>query len=163
MAEKKKTEAEEAAEGLNAADLEAQRARDADRDRSREAAELAKREAEAKARRVIAILNAEGVLIGRIDGPTDAEWEKATPERRFVNGFDNALHRYRLAEWKPGRWRFEAVVHEKDQALENLGNDPQILAPLARAVIALASGQTPAGGDVGKLVDYLKTFDAKGN
>jgi hypothetical protein len=163
MTGKKKAEADKAAEGISAADLEAQRARDADRDRAREAAEVAKREAEEKARRVIAILNAEGVLIGRIDGPTDAEWEKAKPERRFVNGFDNALHRYRLAEWKPGRWRFEAVVHEKDQALENLENAPQVLAPLARAVIALASEQTPAGSDVGKLVDYLKTFDAKGN
>ena len=117
----------------------------------------------AENQKAIAIVNAEGVLIGRIDGPTAAEWEKAKPECRFPNGFDNALHRYRLAEWKPGRFRFEAVAHAKDNASENLDDAPQILAPLARAVIALASAQTPAAGDVGKLVDYLKTFDAKGN
>lgn len=113
--------------------------------------------------RALAVLNADGVLVGRVDNPTDEQWTKARPECRFVNGFDNALHRYRLAQWKPDRWRFESVTHPKDAAAENIADAPQILAPLARSVIALASGQTPAAGDVGKLVDYLKTFDAKGN
>lgn len=163
MTRKKKTAAEAVDEGLSAAEFEAQRARDADRHRAREAEEAAKREAEAKARRVIAILNADGVLIGRIDGPTDAQWEKARPECRFANGFDNALHRYRLVHWAPDRWRFEPIAHAKDAADENLEASPKIIAPLARAVVALASAQTPAAGDVGKLVDYLKSFDAKGN
>lgn len=113
--------------------------------------------------RAVAIVNAEGVLIGRIDNPTDAEWDKARPECRFLNGFDNALHRYRLAQWTPGRWRFEAITHEKDRAGENLEGSPKILAPLARAVVAMASAQTPAAGDVAKLVDFLKSFDAQGN
>ena len=112
--------------------------------------------------RALAVLDADGVLIGRVDNPSDAEWDKAKPECRFVNGFDNALHRYRLVMWRPDRWRFEPVMHAKDAAEENLEGSPKILAPLARAVIALASAQTPAAGDVGKLVDYLKTFDAKG-
>jgi len=113
--------------------------------------------------RALAIVDADGVLIGRVDNPTDAEWSKARPECRFPNGFDNALHRYRLVMWRPDRWRFEPVIHAKDSAEENLEGSPKVLAPLARAVIALASAQTPAAGDVGKLVDYLKTFDAKGN
>lgn len=113
--------------------------------------------------RALAVLDADGVLIGRVDNPSDAEWDKAKPECRFLNGFDNALHRYRLVMWRPDRWRFEPVTHAKDAADENLEGSPKILAPLARAVIALASAQTPAAGDVGKLVDYLKTFDAKGN
>ena len=113
--------------------------------------------------RALAVLDADGVLIGRVDNPSDAEWDKAKPECRFVNGFDNALHRYRLVMWRPDRWRFEPVMHAKDAAEENLEGSPKILAPLARAVIALASAQTPAAGDVGKLVDFLKTFDAKGN
>ena len=112
--------------------------------------------------RALAVLDADGVLVGRVDNPTDAEWDKAKPECRFLNGFDNALHRYRLAQWKPGRWRFEAITHEKDRADENLEGSPKILAPLARAVVALASAQTPAAGDVGKLVDFLKSFDAQG-
>jgi hypothetical protein len=113
--------------------------------------------------RALAIVDADGVLIGRIDDPTDEQWTKARPECRFVAGFDNAVRRYRLAEWGPGRWRFEPIAHAKDQGAENLENAPQILAPLARAVIAIASAQTPAASDVGKLVDYLQTFDAKGN
>lgn len=163
MKEKKKTPAPEVGEGISADDFKAQLARDADRHRAREAEEFAKAEAEAKARRAIAILDADGVLVGRIDGPSDEQWTKAKPECRFINGFDNAARRYRLAEWKPGRWRFEPVTHAKDQPAENVENAPQILAPLARAVIAIASAQTPAASDVGKLVDYLKTFDAKGN
>lgn len=113
--------------------------------------------------RALAVLDADGVLIGRVDNPGDTEWDKAQPECRFPNGFDNPLHRYRLAEWMPGRFRFEAVSHAKDKATENLEDAPQILAPLARIVIAIASAQTPAASDVGKLADYLKTFDAKGN
>jgi hypothetical protein len=113
--------------------------------------------------RALAVLNADGVLVGRVDNPTDDQWTKAKPECRFVNGFDNALHRYKVAEWQPGRWRFEPVVHAKDTPAENLESAPQILAPLARAVTAIASAQTPAASDVGKLVDYLKTLDAKGN
>lgn len=113
--------------------------------------------------RALAVLDDDGVLIGRVDNPSDAEWTKARPECRFVNGFDNALHRYRLVMWKPDRWRFEAVMHPKDDASENLERDAQILAPLARAVIALADGKNPSLVDLDKLVGYLKTFDAKGN
>lgn len=113
--------------------------------------------------RALAVLDDDGVLIGRVDNPTDAQWTKARPECRFVNGFDNALHRYRLVMWKPDRWRFEAVTHPKDDAAENLERDAQILAPLTRAVIALAGGKKPGALDLDKLVGYLKTFDAKGN
>jgi hypothetical protein len=113
--------------------------------------------------RALAVLNADGLLVGRIDNPTDDQWANATPECRFVNGFDNALHRYKVVQWQPGRWRFEPVTHAKDQPVENLESAPQVLAPLARAVIAIASAQTPAASDVGKLADYLKTLDAKGN
>lgn len=113
--------------------------------------------------RALAVLDADGVLIGRVDNPSDAEWTKARPECRFVNGFDNALHRYRLVMWKPDRWRFEAVTHAKDQGAENLEDAPQILAPLARAVIAIAAGKKPGALDLEKVSSYLKTFDAKGN
>lgn len=113
--------------------------------------------------RALAVLDDDGVLIGRVDNPTDAQWAKARPECRFVNGFDNALHRYRLVMWKPDRWRFEAIMHPKDDAAENLERDVQILAPLTRAVIALAGGKKPGALDLDKLVGYLKTFDAKGN
>lgn len=113
--------------------------------------------------RALAVLDDDGVLIGRVDNPTDAQWTKARPECRFVNGFDNALHRYRLVMWKPDRWRFEAIMHPKDDAAENLERDVQILAPLTRAVIALAGGKKPGALDLDKLVGYLKTFDAKGN
>ena len=163
MTGKKKTAAETVDEGLSAAEFEVERARDAERHRAQEAEEAAKREAEAKARRVIAILNADAVLVGRVDSPSEVEWNKAPPELRFPNGFDNALHRYRLVQWAPGRFRFEPIAHAKDTAEENHEGSPKILAPLARAVVALASAQTPAAGDVGKLVDYLKSFDAKGN
>lgn len=168
MTDKKKTAAGSADGGQDlaaqaaAAHLKANQEYEAERVRLREEAEAAKRELEAKAKRAIAVLDADGVLIGRIDGPTDAQWEKAAPECRFPNGFDNALHRYRLHEWKPGRFRFEPVRHEKDDAAENFEGSPKILAPIARAVVAIASAQTPAASDVGKLVDFLKSFDAKG-
>jgi len=119
--------------------------------------------AENQKARAIAVLDADGVLIGRLDDPSEAEWNKARPECRFPGGFDNALHRYRLVMWRPDRWRFEPVMHAKDVAEENLEASPKILAPLVRAVLALASAQAPAAGDVAKLADYLKTFDAKGN
>lgn len=113
--------------------------------------------------RALAVLDADGVLIGRVDNPSDAEWDKAKPECRFVSGFDNALHRYRLVMWRPDRWRFEPVMHAKDAAEENLEGSPKILAPLARIVTALATQRTFLKTDLDKLVDYLKSFDAKGN
>lgn len=164
---KKKTAVVEAAEGISAAELEAQRARDAERDRAREAAEAAQREAEEKARRVIAILNADGVLVGRINNPTDDEWKEAPPRFRFVNGFDNALHRYKLAEWKPGRFRFEAIVHAKDTAEENLEGSPKILAPIARMLLNAAGRHVYRDrdnlDDLDRLEAFLKSLDAKGN
>lgn len=168
MTVKKKTEADEAAEVKAAAEakhLAEVQAFEAERVRIREAAqaeENARREAEAKAMRVIAILDDDGVLVGRVDGPTDAEWNKAPPELRFVNGFDNALHRYRLVEWKPGRFRFEPVVHEMDQAKENSQLLAPIVAPLTRVVLALAMNKPTRKNDLDELVAYLKTFDAKG-
>jgi len=164
----KKTEAEEAAEVKAAAEakhLADVQAFEAERVRLREAAqaeEAARREAEAKARRAIAILDDDGVLVGRVDGPTDAEWNKAPPERRFVNGFDNAPNRYKLAEWKPGRFRFEPIVHEKDQAAENSELLAPIVAPLTRVVLALAKNKPTRKDDLDELASYLKTFDAKG-
>lgn len=113
--------------------------------------------------RAIAVLDADGVLIGRVDNPSDAEWNKAKPECRFPSGFDNALHRYRLVMWRPDRWRFEPVTHAKDAADENLEGSPRILAPLARAVLAFAGGENPSIADLNKIGAFLKTFDAKGN
>lgn len=118
---------------------------------------------ENKAKRALAVLDADGVLIGKVEGPTDDQWTKAAPQCRFENGFDNALHRYQITEWKPGRFRFEPIRHDKDTAAENFEGSPKILAPIARAVVALASAQTPAASDVAKLVDFLKSFDAQGN
>lgn len=112
--------------------------------------------------RALAVLDDDGVLIGRVDNPTDAQWTKARPECRFVNGFDNALHRYRLVEWKPERFRFEPVVHEKDQAKENSELLAPIVAPLTRVVLALAKNKPTRKDDLDELVSYLKTFDAKG-
>lgn len=171
MTGKKKTPTETVDEGIAAAEAaakaEAEHRKTLEKYEAErieaEQQEKVRRELEAKARRAIAVVDAEGVLIGRVDGPTEEQWAKAKPECRFPTGFDNALHRYRLVMWRPDRWRFEPVTHAKDAAEENLEGSPKILAPLARAVVALASAQTPAAGDVGKLVDYLKTFDAKGN
>lgn len=169
MTKKKSSTVEPTAEekaAAEAAHLKECQAIEAERVRVREAeakAAAEREEAEAKARRAIALIDADGVLIGKIQGPTDAEWNKAPAECRFPNGFDNALHRYQLTEWKPGRFRFEPITHAKDTAAENAEGSPKILAPIARAVVALASAQTPAAGDVGKLVDFLKSFDAQGN
>ena len=113
--------------------------------------------------RAIAIVDADGVLVGRLDNPSDAEWDKARPECRFPNGFDNALHRYRLLMWRPDRWRFDPITHAKDAAAENLEGSPKILAPLARAVLAFAGGENPSIADLNKIGAFLKTFDAKGN
>ena len=118
--------------------------------------------AENQKARAIAILDADGVLIGRLDDPSEAEWSKARPECRFPGGFDNALHRYRLVMWRPDRWRFEPVTHAKDAAEENLAQTPEFLAPLARAVIAVTSGRPASPDDVAKLIHFLKTFDAMG-
>lgn len=169
MTKKKSATVEPTAEEKAAAEalhLKECQAIEADRVKAREAEEQAARDreaAEAKARRAIAIVDADGVLIGKVQGPTDSEWEKAPAECRFANGFDNALHRYRIAEWRPGRFRFEPVTHAKDSAAENLEVSPKILAPLARVAVALASTATPSPADVGKLVDFLKSFDAQGN
>lgn len=112
--------------------------------------------------RALAVVNADGVLVGRVDNPGDAEWEKAKPECRFANGFDNALHRYKLTEFRPGRFGFSPIVHAKDDAAENLEGSPKILAAIARSLVALADCKTPAASDVAKLSAFLKSFDAQG-
>ena len=169
MTKKKSSTVEPTAEEKAAAEavhLKECQAIEAERVRVREAeakAAAEKEDAEAKARRAVAIVNADGVLIGKIQGPTDAEWNKAPAECRFPNGFDNALHRYQLTEWKPGRFRFEPVAHAKDRAEEHMAATPEFLGPLARAVIAITSGKPASADDVAKLTHFLKTFDAMGN
>lgn len=104
--------------------------------------------------RTIAILDSAAVLTGRIEAPTDEEWENAPPHLRFESGFDNALKRYRLVQWKPGKWRFEPIVHAKDGGEENVKSEIRIVPILAR----IAAG-CPRPGDTGALAEYLRTFD----
>lgn len=104
--------------------------------------------------RMIALIDENAVLIGRNEAPSDEEWQKAKPHVRFENGFDNALMRYRLVQWRPDKWRFEPIVHVKDDAQENLATEIRIVPVLARIV-----GGAPQSGDDHALAEYLRTFD----
>lgn len=108
--------------------------------------------------RMIAILNAAGVVVDRVIDPDETAWEAAPDKCRFDNGFDNALGRYKIAG-EPGRWRLEAVPHALDVAAENSDAGKAALAPLARVVAALVAGEAPAAGDVSSLQAFLSTID----
>ena len=110
--------------------------------------------------RMIAVLDPKGVLVGRNDAPTDEEWNAAPEHLRFEHGFDNALKRYKLMQWKPGRWRFEAIVHRNDEGAENEAADKHFpKGALARAVFSLSIGEAVSDRDRGLISDYLATFD----
>ena len=110
-------------------------------------------------RRQIALLDKDGIVVGRVENPTEAQWDAAPKGARFEHGFDNALHRYKLVEWSPEKFRLEPVKHALDGAAENNKAPLPILAPLARAVLSLA-GNTPTDtADIAALTAYLNTFD----
>ena len=162
MTDQAEPTAPETAAEQDAALVAAQLAADAERDRIAREEEIARREAEAKARRVLAIVDGSGVLVGRKDNPTDQEWDEAPDRLRFPNGFDNALNRYKLAEYEPGRWRFDPIPHDRDKAAENAKAEASILAPLARVVFALSTKAPTRQDDLDALAAYLSTFDAQG-
>lgn len=121
----------------------------------------------ANPKRAIAVLDKGGVLIERVTNPTDAQWEAAAVHCRFPNGFDNALKRYRLIEWRQGRWRFVPILHPKDAGAENTDEGKAILPVLARCMavfLGTADWPTPAAkrSDIERLTAYLKSFDGQG-
>lgn len=109
--------------------------------------------------RMIAKIDMDNILVGRVVAPSDAEWDAAAPELRFPNGFDNALHRYRLVEHAPDKWRFEPIIHAKDAPKENHDAVAPIVSPLARIVLALATNQAMRQDDIDKVAAFLGTFD----
>ena len=111
------------------------------------------------ASRMLAVTDGDGVLIDRVSSPTDAQWNASAKELRFEHGFDNALHRYRLVEFKPDRFRFEPVGHPKDEAKENHELIAPIVGPLARIVLALGTNKPVRQDDLDKVAAFLNTFD----
>ena len=113
--------------------------------------------ASAMSSRAIALLDKDFVLVGRVDNPSDADWDAASEAVKFPNGFDNALHRYKMVKYEGDKWRFEPVSHAKDEAAENTAGSKAIMAPLVRSVLG-----RPAEGDVEKLETFLSSFDSLG-
>lgn len=113
--------------------------------------------------RMLAILDADNVLVGRNDSPTDEEWAKAPAKLRFETGFDNAVKRYRLVEWKKGSWRFEAIAHGKDVGSENTDPSKAVsIADIVNALIELDENKGLNPDTRKQLQDYLETLDAQG-
>ena len=121
--------------------------------------EAARAAADAKARRVLAVFDSEGVLVGRNGMPTDEEWDAAPARCRFPHGFDNAVGRYKVVEYEPGRWRFEPIVHARDEKKENIELLAPIVGPLARVVFALSTKGPTRQEDIDALAAFLTTFD----
>lgn len=111
-------------------------------------------------KRMIASLDKDGVLIGRVVDPTDAQWEAAAPHCRFPNGFDNALNRYALVQWRPGRWRFEPLFHKKERAAENHDGDLQMsVGELASMVWAITAGVEMTKAQKKRLALFVASHD----
>ena len=110
-----------------------------------------------ESRRAIALLDKDYVLVGRVDNPSDADWEAASEAVKFPNGFDNALHRYKLVKHHGDKWRFEPISHAKDEAAENSAGSKAIMAPLVRCVMGRG-----VPGDAEKLEAFLSSFDSMG-
>ena len=110
--------------------------------------------------RMIAVLDGEDVLIGRVTDPDEATWNAAPARLRFPDGFDNRLKAYKLAEWKPGAWRFEHVSHRIDRSAENTNADVVLsIADLARMISSLARSGGLSDADAHLLGQYTKSFD----
>jgi hypothetical protein len=158
--------APETAAESDAALIEAQLAADAARDQLLREQEAARLEAEAKARRVIAQIDKDFVLVGRVDNPSDADWDAASEAVKFENGFDNALHRYKLVKYEGDKWRFEPITHAKDEGSENTEGGKVVLAPIARLLLN-AKGRrayldSEVDADLDALESFLSSFDSMG-
>lgn len=111
--------------------------------------------------RMLAVVDKDMVLVDRISSPTQEQWDAAPEHTRFEHGFDNRLKAYRLVEWKPGRWRFEPIVHEKDKGRENpaLHGDTFPVGAIARVVLATGQGRKANQQDLNAVAAFCQTFD----
>lgn len=110
----------------------------------------------------LAILDEAQILIGfeTVDKPE--KWVHTKDRFPVPDGCDLAVGRYQLKQYMPGKYRFEAIRHDKDGAVENLQADINIIPVLARIVATLlASGASASDFDRDQLAAYLKTLDAQ--
>lgn len=117
----------------------------------------------------LAILDADQILRGFEQVATSEEWVHSKERFPVPPECDLAVDRYRLVQFKPGKFRFEAIRHEKDEAVENLQADINAVPVIAR-LLAVALGVTKIvtkadelghESDKSTLGLYLKTYDAK--
>lgn len=95
-----------------------------------------------------------GVLVGFETVTDELLWVQSATRFPVPNGCDLALKRYKLVEWRPGKWRFDPINHRKDVGAENLTAEIRIVPVLARIVAG-----APRADDASLLAEYMSTFD----
>ncbi len=104
----------------------------------------------------LAVLDETGVLTGFEIVHDEALWVRSKTRFPVPDNCDLAIgKRYRLVEWRPGKCRFEPIVHAKDAGAEN--NTDKIAFPQA-AIVRAALG-IGTGEDMTKLKEWLRSFD----
>ncbi len=106
----------------------------------------------------------ENVLVDFTTVDDELLWVRSDGFFPVPDNCDLPVKRYQLRKNKiTGKEAFVAVVHEKDEAVENTQAGVHVNpAFMARALLALNSGKTLNKADQRKLEEYLKTMDAKG-
>lgn len=109
----------------------------------------------------LAVLDDRQILRGFEQVESVDKWKQTKDRFPVPDECDLAIGRYALVEFRPGKFRFEALQHRKDGADENNAEGINALAAAARSIIALAGGGKPSTADIGRLVVWLGTYDAK--
>lgn len=107
----------------------------------------------------LAILDEAQILRGFEQVDSREKWVHTKDRYPVPPGCDLGVGRYRLVQFMPGKFRFEALVHDKDGAVENLQKDINIIPVLARI---LGGPPFERKTDRADLVAYLQMFDAQG-
>ena len=110
----------------------------------------------------LAVLDGDGVLIAWEIVDDEALWVRSKTRFPVPNNCDLALKRYRLVEWRPGKSRFEPIVHRKEAAKENSEADVELsTADIAGMILSLNRDAKLSSEDDEKLTAFLNSLDGR--
>ncbi len=111
----------------------------------------------------LAVLDGDGVLIAFEIVDDEALWVRSKTRHPVPDNCDLALKRYRLVEWRPGKCRFEPLIHAKDVSAENAAAELAFSTlDIARMISHLNRDGKVSLADETKLADFLQSMDGQG-